>query len=95
MENTKKNIEPVMSKEDIANMQSKMQSAGPGEFMTKEEVAAYLEKKKQRKTPERYAILDEIYSHKIHFDVETLYIQMKKRNYRWILYHKQLQIQMK
>ena len=43
---------------------------------------AYLEKKKQRKTPERYAILDEIYTHKIHFDVETLYIQMKKRNYQ-------------
>ena len=43
---------------------------------------AYLEIKKQRKTPERYAILDEIYTHKIHFDVETLYIQMKKRNYQ-------------
>lgn len=43
---------------------------------------AYLEKKAQRKTPERYAILDEVYSFKEHFDVETLYTKMKDRNYR-------------
>jgi Fur family ferric uptake transcriptional regulator len=42
----------------------------------------YLERKTQRKTPERFAILDEIYSKKDHFDVETLYVQMKNRNYR-------------
>ena len=48
----------------------------------KDELTEYLTLHKHRKTPERFAILDHIYSIKGHFDMDSLYKSMVDMNFR-------------
>ena len=65
-----------------ASTAAKKISTGPIHEQVRELFEAYLEQNGHRKTPERFAILNEIYAYEGHFDIEALFAHMSANEYR-------------
>lgn len=50
-------------------------------FIARTKLTEFLDSRKLRKTPERFAILEAVFSHNDHFGVDTLYAEMDARSY--------------
>jgi Fur family ferric uptake transcriptional regulator len=50
-------------------------------LVARAKLSEYLDSKKLRKTPERFAILDVVFSHNDHFGVETIFAEMEENSY--------------
>lgn len=50
--------------------------------IVREVLERHLDKKGLRRTAERYVILEELYAHDEHMDVDTLHFKMRLNNYR-------------
>ena len=77
-----------MSKSDTAaagkqsSNELKVAATNPIDQQVRDLFEAYLEQNGHRKTPERFAILSEIYAYEGHFDIEALFAHMSANEYR-------------